>query len=698
MIRAADLYTIATSGVRASNQLLATTSNNIANVNSEGYVREQTTFESQLVGGVGRGTTERVLDTFAQNQLRRDTTQASEFETYFQRSSVLDDIFASEANSVSSSMSRFFSSLQTATDEPTNMAARQLVLGEANALVGQVSTLSQFMDNKEKELNLELESSIDTANQLIETIAELNKNIRIAEGNNLFDEPGVLKNQRDNAILQLAEIMSIETRDNGNGDGSVMVNLTSGESLVLEDGSFNLFQLSGDPDPDYRNLYLASTGKPTTLKLPEQNLGGQLGGLFRYRDEVLAEGQRELGQISMALTSAINQQNRLGMDYDEQLGGNIFSTPEFQGLNYSANSDLSLTMNARMTEDGASKITAADYLVEITGTTPGSPDTVDISVTLVNPDGSYVTDIDGNTLSQTYTGIEAQAGTFTEVLGGLEIEIPNGDSYAVGDRYLFQPTKSTAQSIEVIMTRPEDIALASPFRVDSNLDNLGDAQLTASSITNTFVDSTLTDPMASAFDGSGGFVAGSPASLVFNSESEFEIFDEAGVSLVVVSGVTDYNNIMEQAASDAGWPFSALADFPGYDFSLQGTPVAGDQFTIAYNTDGVDDNRNGLKLAGLQDVDIMQQNNNGGGNLITFHESYANIVSDIGAKTASANISMQAAQAMQTQSSDWFQSVSGVNLDEEAANLIRFQQTYAAAARILTTASELFDTIYSATR
>ncbi|MFA3790642.1 flagellar hook-associated protein FlgK [Aliiglaciecola sp. SL4] len=698
MIRAADLYTIATSGVRASNQLLATTSNNIANVNSEGYVREQTSFESQLVGGVGRGTTERVLDTFAQNQLRRDTTQASEFETYFQRSSVLDDIFASEANSVSSSMSRFFSSLQTATDEPTNMAARQLVLGEANALVGQVSTLSQFMDNKEKELNLELESSIDTANQLIETIADLNKNIRIAEGNNLFDEPGVLKNQRDNAILQLAEIMSIETRDNGNGDGSVMVNLTSGESLVLEDGSFNLFQLSGDPDPDYRNLYLASTGKPTTLKLPEQNLGGQLGGLFRYRDEILAEGQRELGQISMALTSAINQQNRLGMDYDEQLGGNIFSNPEFQGLNYSANSDLSLTMNARMTEDGASKITAADYLVEITGTTPGSPDTVDISVTLVNPDGSYVTDIDGNTLSQTYTGIEAQAGTFTEVLGGLEIEIPNGDSYAVGDRYLFQPTKSTAQSIEVIMTRPEDIALASPFRVESNLDNLGDAKLTASSVTNTFVDSTLTDPMASAFDGSGGFVAGSPASLVFNSESEFEIFDEAGVSLVVVSGVTDYNNIMEQAASDGGWPFPGLADFPGYDFSLQGSPVAGDQFTIAYNTDGVDDNRNGLKLAGLQDMDIMQQNNNGGGNLITFHESYANIVSDIGAKTASANISMQAAQAMQTQSSDWFQSVSGVNLDEEAANLIRFQQTYAAAARILTTASELFDTIYSATR
>ncbi|GAC15183.1 flagellar hook-associated protein FlgK [Aliiglaciecola lipolytica] len=698
MIKAADLYTIATSGVRASNQLLATTSNNIANVNSEGYVRERTTFDSQLVGGVGRGVTERVINTFAQNQLRRDTTQVGEFETYFQRSSVLDNIFASEANSLSSSMSRFFSSMQTASDEPTNMAARQLVLGEANALVGQVSTLSKFMDDKEKELNYELDATINEANKLIETIAELNANIRVAEGNNLFDEPGVLKNERDNAILKLAEIMSIETRDNGRDDGSVMVNLTSGESLVLEDGSFNLFQLSGDPDPDYRNLYLASTGKPTTLRLPEQNLGGQIGGLFRYRDEVLAEGQRELGQIAIALTSAVNQQNRLGMDFDQQLGGNIFSNPEFQGLNYAANSDLSLTMNGRVAEDGASNITAADYLVEITGTNSGTPDTVDITVTLVNPDGSFVTDVDGNAITQAYTGLDAENNTFTEVIGGLELEFPNGDSYAVGDQFLFQPTKSTGQSIDVIMTRPEDIALASPFRVDSNLDNLGDARLTDSSMSNTFVDATLTDPRASAFDGNGGFVAGSPARIVFNSETEFEVFDEANNSLVVVSNISDYNNLMQQAANDAGWPFNALPDFPGYDFSLQGTPVAGDEFTIAYNTDGVDDNRNGLELAGLQDQDIMQQNNNGGGNLVTFHESYANIVSSIGAKTASANISLQAAEAMKTQSSDWFQSVSGVNLDEEAANLIRFQQSYAASARILTTARELFDTIYSVTR
>ncbi|MDC0602982.1 flagellar biosynthesis protein FlgK [Aliiglaciecola sp.] len=697
MIRAADLYTIATSGVRASNELLSTTSNNIANVNTDGYVRERTTFESTLTGGVGRGKTERVINTFAQNQLRRDTTQVGEYEDYYQRASVLDNILASESNSISSSMSRFFSSIQTASDEPTNMAARQIALGEANALMGQVNALSRFMKDKEQELNFELDAKIDRANNLIETIADLNKNIAVLEGNNQFSEPGVLKNERDKAILELSAIMAIETRANGENQGGTLVNLKSGESLVLEDGSFNLFELSGDPDPDYRNLFLASTDKPTTLRLPEINLGGQMGGLFRYRDEILSISQRELGQMSLALATAANEQNRLGMDFDLQLGSNIFSTPEFQGLNYADNSDLSLSMIGRVATDGTSTLTSADYLIEITGTTTGVPDTVDFTVTLVNPDGSEVTDTAGNPINQTYTGVDAVAGTFTSIIGGLELEFADGDSYAAGDRFLLQPTKNTAQSIDIIMTRPEDLALASPFRVESSLDNLGDAKLVNTTVTNTTVDATLTNPDASAFDGNGGLVAGTPARIVFNSTTEFEVFDEVGTSLLVVEGISDYNNLMEQAANDADWPFGALTDFPGYDFSLQGTVVAGDAFDINYNTNGVDDNRNGLELASLQTKDIMLQNNNGS-NLVSFQESYANIVSDIGAKTASADISLQAAEAMQLQSNDWFQSVSGVNLDEEAANLVRFQQTYAASARILTTAQALFDTIFSATR
>ncbi len=698
MIRSADLFSIATSGIRASNKLLDTASNNIANINTEGYVRERTTFNAQLIGGVGRGTTERVINIFAQNQLRRDTTQVGESEAYYQRAAVLDNIFASEANSISSSMSRFFGSLQTASDEPTNMAARQLVLGEANSLVGQIGTLSGFLNDKEREVNLEMDSLVNRANTLIQSISELNAQVRITQANNPFEEPGVIKNERDQAVLELAELMSIETRDNANGDGSVMINLTSGESLVLEDGSFNLFQLGGDPDIEYRGLQLQSTGKPTVLNLAEAQVGGTLGGIFRYRDEILATSQRELGQIAMTLAAAMNEQNGLGMDFDQQLGSDIFTLPEFTGLNYAANSSSALVINGRVDQENASDLTGADYQITFDAVTAGAPPTVDITIALLNPDGSPVTDTAGVAVTQTETGVPAQAGTFTSVFGGIEIEFPDGAGYAVGDQFLLQPTKNTADDLEVTMTRPEDLAFASPIRIDSDLGNTGDAVLVSTQVTNTFVDGTLTDADSSAFDGAGGLVSGTPASIVFNSTTEFEVFDELGNSLVVVNGVTDYNDMMAQAAADPGWPFPGFNDFPGYDFSLQGVPKAGDTFTIGYNTDGLNDNRNALELSGLQNRDVILLNDNGGTNRVTFHESYANIVSNIGEKTAIADITLRSAEAMKTQSKEWFENISGVNLDEEAANLVKFQQTYSAAARILTTAQSLFDTILNSTR
>ena len=710
--RNADLFSIAKSGVNASNQLLNTTGNNIANVNTEGYVRERTTFESQLTGGVGRSTTERVINVFAQNQLRRDTTLQSEYENYYNRTSVIDNVFASEANSISASMSRFFASVQTANDDPTSISSRQLVLSEAGSLVGQIGTVSGFLRDKEEDLNIEVGANIDRLNSIVQSIADLNNAIRTNQANNRFDEPGALKNQRDNAILELASLVSIEVRQSGKNDGAVMVNLSSGESLVLEDGSFSIFEVNNHADLNYKSLQLTSNGKPTTLNIRETELGGAIGGLFRYRDEVLETSRRELGQIAVALTEALNTQNRQGMDLDQQLGGDIFSLPEFAGLNYPGNTSPSSSVYARITNGAGSDVSSADYEVTINSVTAGVPPTLDITVAALNSDGSPVLDINGNPISQNYPVVDAQADTFTSVIGGIELEFSSGAGYTAGDQFLLQPTKNTAELIEVVMTRPEDLALASPIRVDANLNNLGDAQLVSSSVTNTVIDNTFTNNGASAFDGAGGIHGpasspaggiGAPAQILFTASDEYQVLDSAGTVITVVSGTTDLSNLLAQAeSSGAGplWPaaFSSLDDYPGFDLSLQGEPKAGDSFAIGYNTDGLNDNRNGLVMADLQNQDLMQVNNSGAGQAISFHEAYGNVVSDIGHKTSSADISLQAADALKSQSKDWFDSVSGVSLDEEAANLVRFQQSYSAAARLLATAQDLFNTILGITR
>lgn len=705
-----DLYSIATSGVNASSRLLATTSNNIANVNSEGYVRERTSVSNELYGGVGRATTERVINQFAQNQLRRDTTLVGEWQTFSEKTSAIDNLLANEANSLSTGLSDFFASMQTAADDPTNLSSRQLVLSAGDSLLRRMSSIADFMEAKEEELNLEFTSMVNHANSLIETIGDLNKSILVVKGNFKDSEPTALLNERDKAITELAEIMDISVRESKNASGSLLVNLASGESLILEDGSFNLFELADSADFMHKQLQLATTfsgNKPNTdINIAEEDLGGALGGLFRYRDEILGPAQRDIGQLAVAFADSVNSQNRLGMDLDFQLGADIFTLPELTGLPYAGTPDT-LQLAGKFTPGKGAEVTDADIRVTVTNVAAGVP--TEVSVELLNGDGTPK--LDENNQPVIFSGISLNAG-YTSIAGGIDIEFRSASGYSIGNEFLVQPVKYSASDITMATDRPEDLAFASPMRVEVGQNNLGDASVSATKVTNTTVDNTL-GAEASAFDGAGGIhdlaaspssTVGAPVQVVFISETSFDVLDGESPANVItsVSGVTDYNNLLAQAEASGvpAWPaqFSALNDYPGYDFSIEGKPVAGDSFTISYNTNGSYDNQNALELANLQKEALVQLSTNTNSKPRSFHESYATLVSRVGEESASASIALQAAETMKVQSTDWFESVSGVSLDEEAANLVRYQQSYAAAARILSTAQELFNTILSAVR
>jgi flagellar hook-associated protein 1 FlgK len=716
MIKTADLFSIAKTGVNASNRLLNTTSNNIANINTEGYVRERTEFKTMSTGGVNQGFTDRVLSQFAMNQLRRDTTSVGEAQAFYDGAQTLDNALASEANSVSGAITRFFASIQTAADDPTNITSRSAVLGQAQGLVNRVNTLGDFISVKEREVEQQIDDSVNNANALIKQIGNLNKAIQIVGNSSNVDTPSALMNERDLAIRKLAEYMSVETRPSPNSDLGLVVNLTSGESLVLADGTFNILATGGEPDFTNTQLRLSTNYAPpksnTTLNVEEQKLGGSLGGLFRYREEILEPSQRDLGKLSVALADTFNTQNRQGMDLDQQLGGDIFKIPEFSGINYPDNSDLSLGIKGRFTPGAGGDITNTDYRVEVLSSPSGSPPTFDLQVSAINSDGTPQLDETGNPITQ-LTTVTAEQGTYNKIMGGIEIEFASGASYGVGDEFLFQPLRNAANNLELATTRGEDLAFAKPLRVDTNAANLGDATIASVTVSNTNIDNTLSNSKASGFNGLGNIQSatelptsvGAPASVVFTSTSEFQVLDNAVPPNIIttVTGVTDLNNLLQQAKDNGAappWPadFAALDDYPGYDFSLEGIPKAGDSFDISFNTNGTADNRNALDLAGLQQEDAVRQSVGSNGNKATFNEAYANIVGSVGALTANGQIELAASKILKTQSADWFESTSGVSLDEEAANLIQFQQSYAAAARILSTAQELFDTILNAVR
>lgn len=714
MIRNADLYTMATSGLNASNRLLATTSNNIANINSEGYVRERTEFTSRLGGGVDFGFTDRVLDVFAQNQLRRDTSSVGEHQAFNDRVSSLDNILASEANSISASMTSFFGALQTATDDPTNMPSRDAVMGQAQGMLNRINDLGEFLHIKEQETELQIQSAVSTANALVEQIGNLNEAIIVAEGNTVVDTPATLLNQRDLAILELSELVAIDVRTGSNDGHGVVVNLQSGESLVLADGAFNVFAVGGSPDYTNRDLTLKTNYSPpkqnTTINVQEQNLGGALGGVYRFREQVLEPAQRDLGKLATVLADTLNTQNSQGMDLDQQLGQDLFTIAPFTAINYPSNSDLSLGIAGRVRPGASSELTSNDYKVTVLTSPTGSPATFDVEVAAVKTDGQPELDSENNPITQVLT-VNAQQGVYNASIGGIDLEFRNADAYAIGDAFLIQPTRVAAANVSLATERSEDLAFAKPLRVDTNIDNLGSAQLVSTTISNSVVDLSFADSNASAFNGTQGLQNtaqspspsfGAPVTVRFTASDAYEVLDSENQVISSVTGATDLNNLLAQA-KDSGtpaWPveFSALNDYPGYDFSLQGIPVVGDEFSLGYNTDGLNDNRNAVEMAIMQQGDFVRLSNSESGSTATFNEAYASLVGQVGSASAGSKIDLEAAKVMQTQSSDWFESTSGVSLDEEAANLIQFQQSYAAAARILTTAQEMFDTILAASR
>ncbi|MEQ3641419.1 MAG: flagellar hook-associated protein FlgK [Alteromonas sp.] len=691
-----DLFSLATSGVNASGKLLQTTSNNIANVNTPGYVRERTELNNSQVFGVEIGNTERIINVFAQNQLRRDITSVGELEAFSSKTTAIDNLLAGDANSISKGMSEYFSALQTAADDPTNLASREQVLGKSESLFQRMRTLSDYMIEKEEELNLEFTSLINRANTLIGNIGDLNRNIVIANGNSTAEQPSALLNERDKAVDELSSIMGINVKESQTQNGAVTINLTSGESLVLENGAFNLFEVNTDADLSLKQLTLetnfgSQTKGDASLRIQESDLGGALGGLFGYRNEVLGPTMRDVGQLSIAFADAMNEQNKLGMDLDGQLGSNIFDIPSFRGLAYSdTNGDYVVT--AQVTEGMGAELTDADYKIEVTAVSAGAPS--ELEITFLNADGTPKKDGSGNDI--VFSNFPVSSG-FNELPGGIEVDFAGTSSYTVGNEFLIQPTKTIASKIDFSTMRPEDLAFATPVRGQADSTNLGDASVVNVGVSNTTVGAGID---RSAFDGAGGIDTGAPAQIVFTAPDTFDVVDGTGAVMASVTGTTDLNNLIEQAKNSGTWPaaLSGLTDYPGYDISLDGVPRAGDSFSLAYNTDGFNDNSNALNLAALQNENLVQVSSEATNTPRTFQDAYASMVGRIGEDAAMAKVSLASAEAMQVQSENWFQSVSGVSLDEEAANLIRYQQSYAAAARILTTAQELFNTILQSAR
>lgn len=655
-----DLLNIGSSGLLGQQKMLATTSSNISNVNTTGYTRQNTVLVSNTNSlGVGDSTTRRLYDTYAQSMVWQDTASYNQLNTAYNESSQLDKYLSNSAIRLSDGLDNFFSALQSANSSPNSTSSRQSILSEIFSIVARFQNVSADLTNQAEGINSNISTNVDNVNSVLSSIATLNQQIIKTP---TADDDGTRANlldQRDELIRQLSEKMDIRTVKQDSG--AVLVNLGTGQSLVTADSAATISVIAGDPDPQKTQLQI-QLGKATAT-LSGDNMGGELGGYFAART-LVHDTQNQIGQLSLAFADAMNEQNKLGMTQNNSIGTNIFTLPSSSSKAYSTNTGSGTITVSPNAGEGA-LMTPNDFVVKFTSATA-----FDVYV------------VDGSTQTLVTSGATGSAVDVT----GYGVSLTVSGTPASGDKFLLQPTRDASSAMAGVISRAEDLALASPLQLNASSNNYSQASISLTGVYNT-------NSATSAFT-STGLATAAPHKVVVTSAGDYEIYDGSGTLLGTAAASTNGQNLLASAGI-----YADPTVYPGFEISIDGTVSSADQFTIAFNTDGFSDNSNGLAMAKLQTTDLVRKGDStAADNKMTFSEAFASVLTSVGTNTKSLSTSLSAADAKLTQSQELFSSVAGVNLDEEAANLLRFQQAYAASAKVITTAKDIFDTLIQAVR
>ncbi|CEG51151.1 MAG: flagellar hook-associated protein FlgK [Pseudomonadota bacterium] len=683
----ADLLSIGLSGLSASKTQLSITGHNITNVNTPGYSRQdasQATRSPQFSGAgyIGSGTSlvdvRRSYSEFLTSQLRSSTSLNSDVESYKSQIDQLDSLLAGTTTGITPSLQKFFSALQTAAEDPANIPARQLVLAEAEGLARRFNTVYDRLSEQNSFTNKQMSAVTDQVNRLAGSIGSLNEAIAIAAANG--KQPNDLLDARDEAVRQLSGYIGVTVVPQD--DSSFNVFIGSGQPLVVGSTVAKLEVVPGQGDPNRHEVQFISGG--SRQGITSQITGGELGGLIRYREEVLDSTMNSLGRLSLAVSDQVNTQLGQGLDLKGQVGSALFGNynePALAKLRVNAfagNSNAQPVLNITDT----SVLTTSDYLMEYDASGPKVRRLSDnqlMNVTDTTPPTGVLTITDKDGVDQ----------GFQVVLGS--------PAPVAGDKFSLQPTRRGAADITAVLDQADQLAFAAPVRAEAGLQNSGTGKITQPDLVSVLdasnpelaVDAKQAMEALQTYLGNGRL-------LEFGAAGNFSL--PAGVTSVpdLAAGgfKSGQTNSVKLAFETGGYKYELSVQ-------LSGTPNAGDDFTLDFNQSGVSDNRNALKLVDLQSKQTVDVSLDADGNVISgvsFTDGYGELVERVGTLTAQARMDSEATGSILKQATDNRDSLSAVNLDEEAANLIKFEQYYNASAQIIQVARSLFDTLISSFR
>ncbi|WP_339502170.1 flagellar hook-associated protein FlgK [Pseudomonas silesiensis] len=667
-----SLLNIGMSGLAAGHASLLTTGNNIANVDTAGYSRQQTVQSSKgsnQYGNVfiGSGTTlsdvRRVYNSYLDGQLQTTTSLNSDAQAYLGQATQVDKLLSDGSTGISKTLQSFFSSLQTLSGNANDTAARQALLTNAQGLSSRFNAISQQLTQQGSYINDQLGSMAEQVNKLAATVASYNKKISEVSGSG--GTPNELLDQRNETVRQLSELVGTQVTEN---NGSLDIYLGSGQPLVIGN-TVNALRVEADKADPTRSAIIMDRGS-STIDITSVVSGGEMGGLLRYREDVLTPAVNGLGRIAMVVADQVNKQLGQGLDQSGNFGSALFND---------INSALAISQRSIASAHNNPASGNLDVTIKDTGKLAAS----DYQVTFTSATGYSVRRLSDNSDMGSFT----LGATPAPVIDGFSLSLDSGPVIA-GDTFKITPTRGAAADMTTVMTDIKRLATAAPLTSTNAQGNDGTGTVSQPNLS-TSLD--IYDPVQRQ-EVQNAVKAAMPIRLMMTSGTAYEVFDAKGASIGTGSIVPGQNNDLNiQVPYTDG---SGAAKTFGVAMTVSGSPARDDSFNIAMTAPGSTDNRNTQALLGLQTKATVGATTTSPG--ISLTDAYGGLVSSVGSKTKQGQMDATATGAILTQARDSRDSLSGVDLDEETGNLIKYQQYYSASSQIIKSAQEIFSTLLNA--
>lgn len=646
------LLSIGSRAMAANYIALQTTGHNIANAGVEGYSRQRVetataaardTASGYIGTGVDVQTVTRAHDQFLTREAASAKALSSMDEARLESLRRLEEVFRPGEQGIGHAASEFLNAMVDVASRPADLAPRQVALTRAGEVADRFRLAGSQLDVLQQDVDISIRDAVTQANAFVKAIAELNAAIQSAGQG---QPPNDLLDARDRQISELSKIVQVRTIQDA--DGSVSVHFAGGLALV-EGGKTSTLKIAADPSDANRIGIEVEKGGAKTQVDPSALGGGSIAGWLRFQNDDLLAARVTLGQMATALAGVVNEQQALGLD---------LRTPAGRGSDLFSIGDP-IVQPAQGNQRNSGGTYVASVTLQVT-----EPRLVQASEYLLSADtegGGW--NVERLSDGKVFTGIE----TGSE-FDGLRIDL--GPTAPVPtDRFLLQPVTYAAASLRRAVTDPRALAAASLLTADVGSANKGTGAVAKLRLTSTDIDPAL------------------DAKVVFTSASAVELRAADGGALLA-SGTWTRGQPIVWAGEDKS--------STGFDLWLDGRPEVGDQFTLRPTAHVERNNTNALAFTELRDARFIGQTQGSGGKLEaggTVTEAWTQALADVGVRVQAADAAAEISKGVAAQAETRRAAQSGVNLDEEAARLIQFQQSYQAAAKVLQVAQSVFDTL-----